>query len=58
MGENRDFKVKRERLMKLSKLIKELDYPSSSKLAKILECHPATIKRDVTFLRDRHYAPI
>ena len=58
MGENRDFKVKRERLMKLSKLIKELDYPSSSKLAKILECHPSTIKRDVTFLRDRHYAPI
>lgn len=58
MAKNRFNKVQYERFSQLTKYIQEMNYPSSTILSKLLECHPATIKRDVTFLKERLRAPI
>lgn len=58
MAKERQFKVKTERLINVAKRIREMNYPSSSQIAKLEGCNAVTIRRDVEFLKDRYNAPI
>ena len=46
-----------ERIFEIHELISNGKYPTTGKLAKLLECSTSTISRDLEFLRDRLYAP-
>lgn len=46
-----------ERIVEIHELISNGKYPTTGKLAKLLECSTSTISRDLEFLRDRLYAP-
>lgn len=58
MGKSREYKVKTERILNVAKHIRDMNYPSSTVIAKLEEVHPVTIRHDVDFLRDRYHAPI
>lgn len=46
-----------ERIVEIHEQISSGKYPTTAKLAKLLECSVSTINRDLSFLRDRCYAP-
>ena len=46
-----------ERIFEIHELISNGKYPTTGKLAELLECSTSTISRDLEFLRDRLYAP-
>lgn len=46
-----------ERIVEIHEQISSGKYPTTGKLAKLLECSTSTISRDLEFLRDRCYAP-
>ena len=46
-----------ERIVEIHELISNGKYPTTGKLAELLECSTSTISRDLEFLRDRLYAP-
>ncbi|MBQ0001954.1 MAG: WYL domain-containing transcriptional regulator [Treponema sp.] len=54
----REDKVKSLRLLKLERLIKDLNYPNTTRLCKELEVSRATIMRDIAFLQDQYKAPL
>lgn len=46
-----------ERIFEIHDQISSGKYPTTGKLAELLECSTSTISRDLEFLRDRLYAP-
>ena len=46
-----------ERIVEIHEQISSGKYPTTGKLAELLECSTSTISRDLEFLRDRLYAP-
>lgn len=46
-----------ERIVKIHEQISRGKYPTTGKLAELLECSTSTISRDLQFLHDRCYAP-
>lgn len=46
-----------ERIVEIHEQISSGKYPTTGKLAALLECSTSTISRDLEFLRDRCYAP-
>ena len=46
-----------ERIFEIHEQISNGKYPTTGKLAKLLECSTSTISRDLEFLRERCYAP-
>lgn len=46
-----------ERIVEIHEQISNGKYPTTGKLAKLLDCSTSTISRDLEFLRDRCYAP-
>ena len=46
-----------ERIVEIHEQISSGKYPTTGKIAELLECSTSTISRDLEFLRDRLYAP-
>jgi predicted DNA-binding transcriptional regulator YafY len=51
-------KVRNSRLLIIDEAIREGNYPTLAKLAKLTEVNPRTIQRDIEYLRDIYHAPL